>query len=50
MAVLAYCLACDKLVPVRPGEYKLGSRERRYYPLEHDAPDGKRCEGTKRGI
>lgn len=50
MAVLGYCLACSKLCPITPGEYKLGTRERRWHPVEHLGLDGKRCDGVKRGI
>ena len=46
---LGYCRACEKLVPIKPGPYKLGSRERYWYPHPHDTPEGKPCE-VKRGI
>jgi len=51
MAVFAYCLTCARLVPVKPGNHKhAGSRERAWYPYEHDGEDGKPCAGVKRGI
>lgn len=47
---MGYCKKCDKLVFIRPGEFKFGSRERYYYPLSHDKPDGGPCDGDKRAI
>lgn len=46
---LGYCLSCAKLVAIKPGPQKYGSRERYWCPVEHDA-DGKPCAGAKRGI
>lgn len=50
MAVLAYCLVCDRLVNVTPGPYKWGTRERKWLPIDHDDQSGKRCPGANRGI
>lgn len=48
---LGYCMTCDKLVPIRAGEQKWGSRECEWYPITHDAPDGKPCtDGPKKPI
>ena len=48
---LGYCKVCDKLTPIRPGEQKWGSRERLWYPVAHEGPDGKPClDGPKRGL
>lgn len=47
---LGYCKTCDKLVSIRPGPYRWGSRERYWLPVEHEDADGKRCPGVKRGL
>ena len=47
---LGYCPVCEKLVPIRQGPQKWGSRERAWYPHEHNAPDGGRCDGYKKEI
>ena len=48
---LGYCKLCDKLVPITPAGWKhSGSRERWWYPVEHDEPGGKPCAGHKKGI
>jgi hypothetical protein len=45
------CIACDRLVFIRPRGYKdAGSRERWWYPVEHDDETGRPCVGVKRGI
>ncbi len=50
MAVLGYCRVCDRLVPLKQGKHKGEGRERWWWPVEHDTPEGKPCEGVKRGI
>jgi hypothetical protein len=50
VAVYAYCLVCDRLVPVTQGQYKGEGRERWFYPYDHDDQSGNRCPGAKRGI
>lgn len=49
MAVLAYCLVCDRLVVVEPKAVKMDGRTRVYYPIAHDYR-GQLCPGSKRGI
>jgi hypothetical protein len=41
--VLGYCMICDKLVPLRRGPQKWGSRERAWFPIDHA---GRRAPGT----
>jgi hypothetical protein len=50
LMILGYCKTCDKLVAIKPGPHKHLSRERYWYPVEHDDQNGKRCDGSKRGI
>jgi len=48
---LGYCKLCDKLVSIRKGPQKWGSRECLWYPVPHEDPHtGKPCDGVKRGI
>ena len=47
---LGYCKLCDKLVTIRPGSPKWGSRERQWLPIFHDTPDGQPCAGDKRAL
>jgi hypothetical protein len=44
---LGWCPACDKLVAIRPGPQKWGSREREWHTVDHDTPEGKRCQNKK---
>lgn len=49
--VLGYCMTCAKLVPIRKGGQKWGSRQAAWFPQEHENPTtGARCDGTKREI
>jgi hypothetical protein len=48
--MLGYCLVCEKLVPIRPGPFRWGSRERYWLPVAHEKPDGGNCPGDKKGI
>jgi hypothetical protein len=50
MTVRAYCPRCDQLVRVIPGAYKGSGRQQWWWPIAHLGPDGKDCEGSKRGI
>jgi len=48
---LGYCLVCEKLVPIRPGDYRGLGRQRLWYPVTHVKPDGVTlCEGSSKGI
>lgn len=52
---LGYCPACDKLVAIRKGPPRWGSRECDWYPVTHDVPTEEsttptRCNGDKRAI
>ncbi len=48
---LGYCKVCDKLVPLKVGPQKPGSRERYWYPYPHEKPEvGTPCPGEKKGI
>ena len=47
---LGYCKVCDKLVPIKPGPQKWGTRERTWYPVAHDGEDGKLCKGDKKSL
>lgn len=48
---LGYCKVCDRLLAITQGPFKFpGSRERAWYPVDHDGPDGRPCPGRKRGI
>lgn len=48
---MGWCPVCDRLVFIRPGPYKLLSRERLWIPIDHENQEGRRCEGSnKRGI
>lgn len=42
---LGYCPKCDKLVSIRPGPQRWGSRECPWYPVQHDG-----CDGHKREV
>jgi hypothetical protein len=44
-------MTCEKLTPIVPGPQKWGSRERPWYPITHDDPNGRPCLlGPKREI
>lgn len=47
---LGYCHGCERLVPIKPGPQKWGSRECAWRPLPHDHPDGGSCDGAKREL
>jgi hypothetical protein len=49
---LGYCKECHKLVSIEAREFVgPGRRERRWYPVAHDKPDGAPClKGPKKGI
>lgn len=48
---LGYCMKCEKLVAIRPGSQKWGSRQVAWYPIAHDRPDGAPClDGPKAEI
>lgn len=47
---LGYCKLCERLVPIKPGPQKWGSRERQWFPVDHDGPDGQPCPGDKRPL
>ncbi len=47
---LGYCKTCDKLVPILPGPQKWGTRERTWYPVQHERPEGGDCPGRKREL
>lgn len=48
---LGYCMECTKLVSIRPGPQKWGSRECAWFPIAHDKPEGGQCvQGPKREI
>lgn len=47
---MGYCAVCDRLVAIRPGPQKWGTRERQWFPVEHAAPSGERCPGVKRSL
>jgi len=47
---LGYCRMCERLVAIKPGPHKPGSRERWWFPWPHDDQDGRPCPGSKRGI
>lgn len=40
---LGYCMACDRLVAIRPVALKLGSRECEWRPWPHDARIHLKC-------
>lgn len=45
---LGYCPKCDKLVPIKPGPQKWGSREREWIVQPHNKPnDGPLCDNKK---
>lgn len=45
--MLGYCMSCETLRSIRPGPQKWGSRERRWFPIPHDAPARHRgCGGV----
>lgn len=46
---MGYCAVCDRLVFIKPGPQKWGSRERTWYPVEHE-DKGVPCPGTKKGL
>lgn len=48
--MLGYCMDCHKLVSIRKGAQRWGSREHDYYPITHDTLDGARCTGDKKAI
>jgi hypothetical protein len=51
MAVLGYCMVCEKLVNIRPGSQEWGSRKCHWYPIPHDDPKtGEACGGDKKEI
>lgn len=48
---LGYCKVCKRLLPITAREYKHpDSRERNWYPVEHDGDDGKPCHGDKKAL
>lgn len=47
---LGYCDVCDRLVSIRPGPQKWGSRERQWFPIPHDNQEGKLCPGDKKAL
>lgn len=47
---LGICPACDRLVTIRPGAQKWGSRERRWLAAEHEDDQGKRCTGAGKDV
>lgn len=47
---LGICASCEKLVAIRPGPQRWGTRERTWYPIPHEDSDGKPCKGDKRGL
>lgn len=51
MPVLGYCRVCEKLVPLKQGEYRYaGGKERVWYPREHEDEQGRPCGGEKKGL
>jgi hypothetical protein len=51
VAVLGYCMVCQRLVPIRPVAQRWGSREREWAPFPHDDPDKPgMCVGTNKTI
>lgn len=42
---LGYCRVCDKLLSIRPGGQKWGSREVNWYPTSHWVNVHKGCDG-----
>lgn len=46
---LGYCMVCEKLVSIRPGEV-LAGRARAWYPITHDNPEGRPCAGDRKAI
>jgi hypothetical protein len=49
---LGYCMVedCQKLVSIKPGPQKWGSRECAWFPIRHDKPSGAPCDGHKKEI
>lgn len=47
---MGWCKTCDRLVFIKPGPQKWGSRERRWFPVDHDDEKGQPCPGTKRDL
>ena len=49
--VLGACSLCGKLVAIVPRGLRFGSdRQRNYYPVAHDRPQGGPCAGASRSI
>lgn len=50
---MGYCKVCGKLVSTRPGERQAPNTNftsQWWYPVSHDGPDGKPCDGDKARI
>ena len=52
---MGYCKRCDRFIaitakapPVKPGETP--KREPSWYPVPHDGPDGKLCDGHETAL
>lgn len=48
--MLGYCMLCGLLKPIRPGRSTTFERRVDYYPVQHDGPDDKPCDGHKKAI